>query len=265
MGIEKQAEGTAVFVIALSVALGVFLSLVLVVMGSYQVSEEHVAVVVPQVDANKESPPVLTQGEQRRAWFQAMEKVIQVNNKEADSSNAGYKFDACFLANGQCAINARAAREEFEKTTFYFPPSQYTDSENHVAFYLNLKDGEMPHVVMRFVYVGKEWMYIERVLVLADDDFVLEDRLPEVSVRREAVSGNMVVEYGDLVVSDKLDVLKLITNAEKLAVRIEGRSGTVNLNEAMLESVKNQSQEILVMHQMMTEAIERALLATPLV
>ena len=260
MGIEKQAGSTVVFAIALSFALGVFLSLVISVTDKYKVFEDDGALTASQNRTGESQPRDLTQREYSQAWLLAMNALIQVRDRDDDGSNAGYKFEACFLMDDECVFSGRAVREEFEKTTFYFPPSRVLKPENHVMFYLNLRDGEVPHLMMRFVYFGKDWEYIERVLVLVEDEFALDSLLPEAGVRRQAFSGTMVYEYADLVLSDKIAVIGQIADAGKLAIRIEGRVGVADLNEAMLENAKVQAQEIIVMYALVTEAIERALL-----
>ena len=263
MGVERQAEGTAIFGIAFSFVIGVFLTLFLTVWNAHQSASSELQQPLPQSQAEGVLTQEMTVGEQRRAWFQAMEGLIQESNKVIEQSNAGYKFDACFMVDGNCEFKGTAVRDEFRKTTFYFPMNRFTDYDNHVGFYLSVKDGDLPHLVMRFVYVGKEWIYIDKASILVDGEFVLEESLLDMMMERKAVTGNLVYEFGDLFVTDKVDVIEQIANAETLAVRIEGNSGYVNLNKGMLDAMQVQAGEILSMYRLTTQTIEMATMVTP--
>ncbi|MGL4668241.1 MAG: hypothetical protein ACRCWR_09975, partial [Saezia sp.] len=118
IGIEKRAEGTAIFVIAFSFAVGVFLALVLLVMSDQQDIEEGGAFSGLEDSLQSVPQQTMAPGEHKRAWGQAMEALVQVSNRVDNATNGSYKFDACFVFNDECILSSKAARDDFQKVTF---------------------------------------------------------------------------------------------------------------------------------------------------
>lgn len=254
--IKRQVELNAIFVIAFGFSVGLFLILFLSVWNSQKADDGLTESLQPRMNGSEFVEVELTPGEKRRLWFSAIRTLIQEKNKEELPSKAAYKFDACFMVGQDCVLNARAYRDEFEKTTFYFAPSSITDQTNHVSFYIQLQDGGVPRLMMRFVYFGENWAAIDNVVVLVGYQTVLDEKLPRSPGSQKALRGDLVYEFGDLMMNDATDVVELIAGAQDLAVRIGGESTFSYLKEDKIAVLKEQAKEILLMHKLIMEAVQ---------
>lgn len=200
--------------------------------------------------------PMHPQTQQNRSWQAAVDQLIKVSNQVMEAPNANYKFDACFLKNGECAAHSPAYRDAFRELTYYYAPSRHNIAKSHLGFYLSVKDGRHPDVVMRVVYFGSEWLYMDRVTVLMNGRVVFEKTLPAVQVKREALTGTQVYEYGDVVLTADMKLLRQLADRRNaVAVRMSGRGGETLLDARMLENVQMQAQEIVQMYEMLEDAI----------
>ncbi|MGL4668251.1 MAG: hypothetical protein ACRCWR_10025, partial [Saezia sp.] len=95
--------------------------------------------------------------------------------------------------------------------------------------------------------------------ILVDGEVVLEERFLNTQVLRKTTSANLY-EGVDLLANHRIEVIEQIAQAQILAVRIEGSSGTVNLDEDMLLNARIQAKEGLEMYQLMTKTLEDALM-----
>lgn len=205
-------------------------------------------------DAVQQHNPVPSQTVQ--GWRQAVDSLIVVSDLAEQAPNASYKFNACFLKDGQCAAHSQAYRDEFRKLTYYYAPSKRSVPQNHVTFYLSLKDDGLPKLVMRFTYVGQAWLYIDAVAILVDGDVIFQQEIPEAHIERQAVTGTLLYEYGDLLMNDRLDVVERLAQADAVAVRISGRGGEAYLDEGRLVNMQLQAGEIQLMYELLQEAIK---------
>ena len=254
--IKESVEFEAFFVSVSAFAAAGIIALTLAVFAVDRYWQQPVSSFFSPSDEYRLSITEQTVGEQKRAWLKAMDQLILHANKEADIANVGYKYDACFLKNDECEINTTSFWDEFNKVTFYYTPSYHAEQKNHASFYLLLKEGQMPYVMMRLAYVGKEWVYIEGASILVNGEFIFKEEIPEVRTQRKAVTGSLVYELSDLPVNEKMTMVRKIADAQTIAVRFEGGANSVALDSEALSNFKQQAREILSMYEMTVQALE---------
>lgn len=203
-------------------------------------------------NSQKLLPPDESQG----SWQEAVDHLILVSHKVEQIPNVSYKFEACFLKDGQCEAYSQAYRDDFRKVTYYHAPSKHSVAQNHVSFYLALEDNSTPKLIMRYSYVGNEWLFIKDVAVWVDGDVVFEHALLPTQIQRDALSGTMLYEVGDVLMNANQNVVELISNADLVAIKMTGKNGEAYLDGAMLSNMKIQAREILMMFDLLQNAIE---------
>lgn len=208
--------------------------------------------------AQAQENSTLNAAKKMQAWQRAVDRIMLTDNIQEHDVNASYKFDACFLQDDECVAASEAYRDEFLKTTFYYAPGKNTSSINHITFYISLKDGGQPEVIMRFVCFGDDWLHMKNVAVLVDNKLIFEQAIPEEQTRRDVLSMSQFYEYGDLSMASSLDVIEQIAQGKTIAVQISGRSQNAYLDKAMLASMQIQAQEILLMQKLLSETINQA-------
>lgn len=212
--------------------------------------------------AQAQNSDELSVATQMRKWQRAVDRIMLIDNIQEHDVNVSYKFDACFLQGDECVAASEAYRDEFQKTTFYFAPGKASVPVNHITFYVSLKDGGLPELIMRFVFFGEDWLHIEKVAILVDNSIIFEQAMPEVQTRRDAISMTQFYEYGDLSMTSHLDVIEQIAQGQVVAVQISGRSQNAYLDKAMLDSMQLQAQEILLMQDLLSKTISHVAVNT---
>lgn len=193
--------------------------------------------------------------EKRQVWKHSLDKVIKVDYVEEHEVNASYKFNACFLAEGECVASSEGYRDEFKKITFYYAPGKTSVPVNHVTFYLSLKDYENPQMVMRFVSFDEDWVHLNRIAILVDNEIVYEQVIPQSQIVKEVLALTQVYEIGDIEMTQQLNVVEKIAQGKTVAVRMSGENKDVYLDKQMLNTLRLQAQEILIMYNILYQAL----------
>ena len=197
----------------------------------------------------------LPYAEQSQAWQSSVDQLVRISNKVMEAPNANYKFDACFLQDDDCVAHSSAYRDVFRGVTYYYAPSRQSIAKNNVLFYLSLKDGQRPQIVMRVIYFGEDWLYLKHISLLADGKVVYQQDISPDQSQRQAVTGSQLYEFGDILMIDNRDVIEQIANAGAVALKMSGKGGEAYLDERMLVNMQLQAGEILLMYDLLENAI----------
>ncbi|UGQ45095.1 hypothetical protein [Massilia endophytica] len=151
-------------------------------------------------------------------------------------------FFACFdKAPPKCDLSMVGRRDNFRKILFFRDPvlrwstdgAKYSGPTGKASIdgYISLKDCSHPKILLEPTFRGGEWLFIERLGIMADDSLVIDRELDLGSIEKEN-SHNAVSESIHIMLTDpELGALRKIVTAQQVLIRITGKKGYIGIDQ----------------------------------
>jgi hypothetical protein len=113
-------------------------------------------------------------------------------------------------------------RDKIEKTSFYLSKNR-NQSNSGIEAYIGISDGGSPYLRVRPIYYGDNWVFFDKIKVMANDEIVYEKTFPRSAVARDNAAGS-VWETADYI-AEKYDLVALrkIASSSSATIRFDGR------------------------------------------
>lgn len=125
-----------------------------------------------------------------------------------------------------------AEHDSFRKLSIFQPTSTkiYVDIGTNVGSYVSILDGAEPMIILPIHFTGKRgWLSMNKLSVLLDDTVIFDRKFEAKKIRHESLVYEFE-ETSDLVLTAMdIEAFRKIVKTSKIAVRLTGSDGYVNL------------------------------------
>jgi hypothetical protein len=160
----------------------------------------------------------------------------------------------------ECGDLMFVERDAFRRVRFFTPLNSKLYSalgDRYVFSYIALVDCGLPKYVLRPHYFSKhDWLFLNRVTIMAEGEVVLDRDLSKLKARRDAESWG-VDETVEFVATDEdLAALRRVAVASKVLIRLTGEKGYVATPPDYLARFSDDVRNALVAYDKLTAALK---------
>jgi hypothetical protein len=219
------------------------------------------------VAASSASAPAQVQQYSRASWLESVNATYRKLDEKADGEGIT-EFVACFdvAAGPKCSsatLSLFGKHDAFRRLTHFHGVfsqlfAQKWAIEPTVGLYVALADCDLPTVFISPVYVrrsGAEWLFMNRVAIMADGDIVIDRELGDVD--RNSVPGRLIERSHIMLDRPEMEALDKIANARKLVVRLTGKRGFVTVDPKAAAWIQKDAGPILNGYRALLQASSR--------
>lgn len=193
-------------------------------------------------------------------WNASLGETL-VEKSVEDKGNGVTSFLACFKSEGrvECATNF-GRRDSFKKSRFFSAGLRASLDSLITAPYLQsfiaLPDGELPVVVLRPVFTGDSWIFMNKVAVMVDGQVVLDEDLDSLRVKRDTGLDYVDESYQFELEKNQIEALRKITKESKVIIRITGDSGYTTVDKTDVDFFKQDIGNLLQIYDHLTATLK---------
>lgn len=156
--------------------------------------------------------------------------------------NGVTEFFACFGKSlPTCDLHATGRRDGFRKVQFFTDPGLTWDESGaeyegpagkpFLSAYVSLRDCRPPHLILKPVYRGVKWLFVEQISVMSNGTIILERALKAGDVNRETSQAG-VIETAHLILDEReVEGLRKAIGGQQVLIRMTGQKGYVGIEK----------------------------------
>jgi hypothetical protein len=192
-------------------------------------------------------------------WKRAVESTYNVSDKKQDD-NGVTEFYACFDCNDKerVGVAAKGKYDGFRKVTHLIPVWQnlartagHYAHKSGVYSFVAIIDCKEPLFVISPVVEAKNWLFMNKVALMADGEVVLEHEFDNVD--RDHDDGD-VTESAVWILDDRdIEGIEKFISSQKQIARISGKKGYITVNSG---DVAKSAKETLTMFNNINQALK---------
>lgn len=197
-----------------------------------------------------------------KEWRAAFESSFVASDVEEDGDGVT-TYTACFgtTTNGKCNHVAFGKNDAFRKidhlTPFSTQLNKIANASNYIGIYIAAMECKMPILLMSTsVNMKSDWVFIEKVAFMADNDVVIERSLPYDTVSRSHRNGWIHENARFIVEPNELDALEMFVSAKKRIIRVTGNKGYITLSNDDTDNFSNDAKGIMEILSSLKRALE---------
>ncbi len=195
------------------------------------------------------------------SWDEAIKSIGPEKDKKIKDDGTYTYIQYIARPDSKEKVALFVTRDEFKKVRFYHTYLGYSNIISRGAslnMYISLRDGYKPRVVLSPIFKGSEWLFMNKLQIMADGNLIVDREIPYDDVERRQVDSGVKEEAHVFLTGPEVSSLRQATISKNISVRLSGREGYLNMKKRDIEFLSSGVRDTLIGYDLIWSALPMA-------